>query len=229
MLDQSTAKGRIIAAAMRLAAERPWGELSLLDIAAGAHVSLAELRREVGGKGAILAAFVRAIDDEVLAAPVETVGGAAPRDALFEIVMARLDALAPYKSALRSILAESGGDPLLLPTLVESQAWMLTAAGIGADGVLGPVKVIGLASVYSGVLKTWLDDDDPGLARTMATLDRRLRRGERGIQTLDEMARAARRLADIFLGGGRAREAKPAAPAAGPSTTPPDPQAAPPG
>jgi AcrR family transcriptional regulator len=229
MLDQSTAKGRIIAAAMRLAAERPWREVSLLDIAAGAHVSLAELRREVGGKGAILAAFVRAIEDEVLAAPVETVSGAAPRDALFEVVMARLDALAPYKSALRSILAESGGDPLLLPTLVESQTWMLTAAGIGADGVLGPVKVIGLASVYSGVLTTWLDDDDPGLARTMATLDRRLRRGERGIQTLDEMARAARRLADILLGGGRAREARPEPPAAGPSTSAPDPQAAPPG
>jgi len=221
MLEQSTAKGRIIAAAMRLAAERPWREVSLLDVAAGAHVSLAELRREVGGKGAILAAFVRAIDDEVLAAPVETVSGAAPRDALFEVVMARLDALAPYKSALRSILAESGADPLLLPSLVESQAWMLNAAGIAADGVLGPVKVLGLASVYSGVLKTWLDDDDPGLARTMATLDRRLRRGERGMQTLDEMARSARRLAGIFLGSGGTREAKPEPPPS-PRATPPE-------
>ena len=63
---------------------------------------------------------------------------------------------------------------------------MLHAAGIGTDGVEGGLKVAGLASVYASVFRTWLDDDDPGLARTMAALDRRLRRGERTYARIED-------------------------------------------
>lgn len=219
MLDQSAPKGRIIAAALRLAAERPWRDVTLLDIAEAAHVSLAELRRDVSGKGDILAAFARSIDDEVLARPRARSSNTAARDALFEVVMERFDALAPHKAALRSIMDSGGGDLALLKALIDSQAWMLAAAGIATDGAAGPVKVLGLASVYSSVFRTWLDDDDPGLARTMAALDRRLRRGERTMQTVDEVLRGVDRLAGLFRGGAR-RAADKASQAEPPSAPP---------
>ena len=63
----------------------------------------------------------------------------------------------------------------------------LRAAGISAEGLEGQVRAAGLAAVYASVFRTWLSDDDPGLARTMAALDRRLRRGERTLNTLDEI------------------------------------------
>ena len=47
MLDQSTNKGRIIAATMRLAAERPWDDVLMKDIAEAAAIDLAALRRKM--------------------------------------------------------------------------------------------------------------------------------------------------------------------------------------
>jgi hypothetical protein len=41
------------------------------------------------------------------------------------------------------------------------------------------VRAQGLALLFASVLRTWVDDDDPGLARTMAALDRALARGQR--------------------------------------------------
>ena len=38
-------------------------------------------------------------------------------------------------------------------------------------------------------MRVWLDDDDPGLARTMAALDKRLRRAERAVIRLDRLER----------------------------------------
>ncbi len=200
MLDQATLDGRIVTAALLLAAERPWREVTLLDIAEAAQVTLAEMRRHFSGKGDILAAFARSIDDEVLARQRARTSNTAARDALFEVVMERFDALAPHKPALRSIAEGGGGDLGLLKALLDSQAWMLNAAGIATDGATGPVKVLGLASVYSSVFRTWLDDDDPGLARTMAALDRKLRRGERTMQTVDEVFQGIDRLAGVLRG-----------------------------
>ena len=46
-----------------------------------------------------------------------------------------------------------------------------------------------LALLYASVLRTWLDDDDPGLARTLAALDRGLARGARWSGVFDELCR----------------------------------------
>ena len=75
---------------------------------------------------------------------------------------------------------------------------MLHTAGLGTEGVIGAARVAGLASVYACVFRTWLEDDEPGLARTMAALDRRLRRGEQALAMVDDVCRAACRAADIF-------------------------------
>jgi ubiquinone biosynthesis protein COQ9 len=220
MLDQSTARGRIVAAALKLAAERPWPDITLLNIAQEAGITLADLRHEFATKGEILAAFTRAIDDEVLRKATATTAAIGSRDALFDIVMSRFDALAPYKPALRSIARSPMFEPALFRNLLATQHWMLQAAGVGTEGVVGGLRVAGLASVYASVFRTWLEDDDPGLARTMATLDRRLRRGGRTLARLDDMCALARRVAGVFTARGKPAAATggEAGPSAGPPT-----------
>lgn len=198
MIDPTTSKGRIITAALRLAAERPWGEVSMLDIADAAGIGMVDLRREFGAKSAIVSGFARAIDDVVLEKAVRPQPGTLPRDAIFEVIMNRFDAMEPYKAGLKSIFAGLGFDTDLARRLFASQAWMLNAAGVPLDGVGGTVRVFGLASVYTSVFRTWLEDDDVGLARTMAALDRRLRRGEQSLQTFDGICGALTRIIGSF-------------------------------
>ena len=151
-------------AALRLAAERPWADVTLFDIAEAAGIDLVQLRKEFGSKSMIVQSFMREIDDVILAKAARPLPGTLPRDAIFEVVMARFDAMQPYKAGLQSIMASVGFDTDLAKRLFASQAWMLNAAGIPLNGVGGTVRVFGLASVYTSVFQTWLKDDDAGLA-----------------------------------------------------------------
>jgi ubiquinone biosynthesis protein COQ9 len=181
MLDGGTPRDRIIAAALRLAEKQGWRDLSLGEVAGEAGIPLVEMRKDFQSKGQILAAFSRSVDQAVLekfAAP----GADVPRDRLFDVLLTRFEIMQPYKAAIRRIrddLGASFGEALaqMRPAL-KSQYWMLAAAGISGEGGTGFVRVQGLLAVYSRVFSIWIDDEDPGMARTMAALDSRLRRGE---------------------------------------------------
>ena len=148
-----------------------------------------------GSKTAILAALLRAVDDEVLKGAPKRTEGQSTRDVLFDIIMTRFDVLAPYKKALQSIHASGAADLSLAGPVLSSMGWMLEAAGIGTDGAGGSLRITGLATVYASVFRTWLEDDDPGHARTMAALDRRLRRGESAIRNVEQVTSVVQRLA----------------------------------
>jgi len=201
MIDLGSADGRIIAAALRLAAEKPWQDVSLRHIAEAAGVNLAELSDIFSSKSNVLKAFVRHVDKEVLVKAPAPQEGESQRDALFEVIMARFDVLQPYKSALRSVARSGEIELALIRPMLSSQAWMLQAAGIDSDGPAGAMRTAGLASAYASVFRTWLEDDDPGLARTMAVLDRKLRSGESVMAGLDGALGAARRLKDALRSG----------------------------
>jgi AcrR family transcriptional regulator len=195
MLDPLTPKGRIISAALACAAAKPWGDVTLLDIAEAAKLPLIEVRHAFAGKAEILAAFLHEVDDEVLKRTPKQSEGQDKRDVLFDVVMNRFDVLAPYKPALKSIRASGPADASLARPFLASQHWMLQGAGIGTDGAAGTLRVAGLGMIYASVFGIWLEDDDPGLARTMAALDRRLRRGERTLRGVEQIGTALYRLA----------------------------------
>jgi ubiquinone biosynthesis protein COQ9 len=197
MLDQTTPKGRILAAALACAASKSWADVTLLDIAEAAQTPLANFRGEgeLASKTDIIAALLRAVDDEVLKRAAKRSEGQEKRDALFDIVMTRFDVLGPHKAALKSIHASGPADFALAGPFLSSQHWMLQAAGIATDGTSGALRVAGLGVTYASVFRTWLEDDDPGLARTMAALDRRLRRGERTLGGIEGVASALNRFA----------------------------------
>jgi AcrR family transcriptional regulator len=190
-----------VEALMALLGERHWADISLADIAERAGIDLAALRGAVPSKGAILAAFSRRIDQRVLGGRDEAADPFAEpaRERLFEVLMRRLDALAPYRAAIRHLAEDLRRDPLFAlawnRVRVNSAQWMLAAAGIEEDGALGGARAQALALLYGRVLTVWVGDEDPGLARTMAALDRALRRAER----LADAGRIAERLGAPFF------------------------------
>lgn len=208
MLDLNSEKGRYIAAALDLAAEMAWDDIALADIAARAEGGLVGLKAHFSSKPDILAAFSDLVNDEVLARAPRREAGQGKRDALFEVVMSRFDVLTPWKTALRSIVKSRHRDPGQVASALAACRWMLEAAGIGAGGPEGLARVAGLASVYAGVFRIWLDDEDPGLARTMAALDRRLARGERALRRVDDAMTGIQRIAGAFCGAVRGVRSK---------------------
>jgi AcrR family transcriptional regulator len=190
----STNAEQLIDAALRLTVERGWRDLTLPEIAAEAGVSLADAYTAFPTKMAILTGFMARIDRQMLAegAPdtAETV-----RDRLFDVVMRRFDALAPHKDAVAAIVDDLPADPLstlaVLPTFGNSMAWTLEAAGVSGSGLSGALRIQGLAIIYLTTLRTWLQDDTADAARTMATLDRALRRTEMLIRACPGLRRSA--------------------------------------
>jgi len=189
---------KIIDAFMGLLAVRPIENIGFADIAARAGVSLAELRDEFNSALGILAAHTKAIDRKVLAGSSADMEDESPRERLFDVLMRRIEALTDYKAAVRSLLRSAQSDAPLALALngmgVRSMQWMLTAADIDASGTRGAIRAQGLAVLYSRVLRVWLRDEDEGLARTMAALDRQLARGQRWAGFLDGLCRIQHRL-----------------------------------
>ena len=189
----SSPREAVVEATMRLAADRPWNDIELADIAREAGVSLADLRDLFPSKGAILGGFSRMIDRKVLEGSSDDLTGEPARERVFDVIMRRLDAMTPYKAALRRIVWALRFDPLAMAALnqvgLNSQRYMLASAGISTEGPLGLVKLQGAVIVLSNTMETWFEDEDPVLARTMARLDRELRRGERVLERAEDVRR----------------------------------------
>jgi AcrR family transcriptional regulator len=186
-------RDRIVEAFMTLLAEQPIERIGFGEIAARAGVSLAALRNLFGSKLAILAAALKEVDRHVLDGIDADMAEEPPRERLFDVLMRRIDALGPHKAAVRSLIRSAARNPGLAFALngfaVRSQQWMLTAADISASGPRGMLRAQGLAVLFASVLRVWLGDDDPGLARTMSALDRALARGQRFAGLLDDVCR----------------------------------------
>jgi AcrR family transcriptional regulator len=188
---------RIVAAFMALLAEKSFEQIDLSEIAARAGVSLGALRGEFPSTLAIYAAHVKAIDRAVLDGGEGDMADEPPRERLFDVLMRRIEVLAPHKEAVHSLLRSAGRNPGLALALnamaVRSQQWMLTAADIHASGPRGLLRAQGLALLFARVLRTFVRDDDEGHARTMAALDRELGRGARLVGLLDDLCRCVPR------------------------------------
>ncbi len=186
-------KDALVEALMELAGERVWEDISISDVAARANLSLADFREHFPSKGAVLSGFSRKIDRFVLEGTTNDLGDEPAKERLFDVLMRRLDALTPYKHGLDGIAEWLGRSPMAAASVnrleVNSMRFMLEAAGIDSEGAVGAAKVQGLALLWGRVLRTWFHDDDPGIAATMALLDKELERGEKFVARVEDVNR----------------------------------------
>ncbi len=188
-------KGKIIDALMALAAERAFEDITLTDIARQAGITLGQFRDSFPSKGAVLGGFTRRIDRIVLDESADDLLGEPSKERLFDVLMRRLDVMAPYKRGLEGIMDWARRDPLSAAALnrevLNSMRFMLEAAEIEAEGAVGAIKLQGLALAWARVLEVWFKDEDPGLAPTMAALDKELTRGGRIVARVEDLDRLA--------------------------------------
>src|ERR1700720_3450751 len=144
-----TNREKIIDALMELLAEERIEDIGFGAIARRAGLTLADCRAEFRSVLAVLAAYTKEVDRQVLTGGDTDTAEEPPRERLFDVLMRRLEALAPHKAALRSLLRSARRHPSLALALnglaVRSQQWMLAAANIDAAGPRGMVRAQGVA------------------------------------------------------------------------------------
>jgi AcrR family transcriptional regulator len=188
-------RNQIIDATLALAAERPFSEIGLGEIAARAGVGLDTLRSAFRMRIEIVSAFVERVDRAAFAATGETTEESS-RERVFDVLMRRFDALAPYRTGARSIVAAARTDLMLALALngmgVRSMGWMLEAADAGRTGLRGALRAQGLALIWARAFGVWLEGEAPDLDKTMAALDRGLTQGEQAVYFVDRVADCAK-------------------------------------
>ena len=161
MAKKADTAAQILDAALTLAAEQGWRNVTMPEIAARATLPLPDLYGYAPGKNAVLDRLGRMVDEKVLAGG-ETDPDDDIRDRLFDLLMRRFDALNEHRQGFRAVIEDLRRDP--------------------------PVALCQVMGLERGMRWT-LEHDTEDMARTMATLDRRLRQAE---QLADLMERGPR-------------------------------------
>jgi hypothetical protein len=185
----------VIDAAFSVAAEKGWRAVSIESVAETvaeiASLPDSAVLMRYPAKALILNTFMKYIDEKVLAQELPFDEYDSDRDRIFEILMLRFEAMQPYKPAVTRIVQDLPRDPF---SAALSMAKMLAAANLSAGGLLGIAQAHGLLCAWGLTLRVWLQDTSPDMARTMATLDKNLRRGEQLLRYAPGLARRAKPL-----------------------------------
>lgn len=196
MARKADPSDKLIVSMLRLVAARGWAAVSLSDIADDAGIALSQCYDRFPSKVTLVSAYFAKRDQAMLLlVEQDRAQNANPLDAdmaqddetvrerLFDVAMARFDAMAEDKPFLIALQNTCRRDPALslslLPAWRRSICCVLEAAGIDTSGLRGLLR----QKIYSGALlaagRAWLKDDSADMARTMAALDKQLLRIER--------------------------------------------------
>jgi hypothetical protein len=180
MAEAGTVIGKGLVAALELAAETPWTQVTLAAIAAKAGLALADFHGS-GGREAIVEALDGYFDRAMSADGVPE--EALARERLFEVIMKRFEAMEAYRPGVCELMKfreTSLAHVVRLPAHRQaSAAWALASAGLDDDtGAPASLKRIATAFVIAGTERAWRRDQHGDFALTMAALDKGLRRAE---------------------------------------------------
>ena len=162
-------------ALLSLAADRPWAEITLRDIAERAGVGFADLYARAPGKTALLRRLSARLDRQAFDAAAAD-AQPSPRDRLFEAFMARLEAMEPHRAVLIAIGRAAA--PMVAAQLPATVRGLLEAAGVDTSGPRGALRLAAFTGVWARILQVWRDDEG-ALNRTMAEIDRLVARADR--------------------------------------------------
>jgi len=154
-------------AALALAAERPWREVSLRQVAERAGVDLADLYALAPAKSLLVLRISQNLDHAALAVSADASEDV--HDRLFDATMARVEAMEAHRAALRS-MARGENPAALAAHLPLTARAILEAAGVTATAP----RLLAMTLVWARIVQVWRDDEG-ALNRTMAEIDKRLR------------------------------------------------------
>lgn len=171
---------RDLARAALATAGSSWRTLTLADLAKAVGRPLSDFYGATLSEAVdcVEEAFDRAISDNLDRLDVSQ----SVRDRLFDLIMRRFEAMEPHRAAIIAMEAGVDRDPILLAAQhqrhVRCARWVLALAGLEADGMTGNARAQGLGVIIGQARAAWRGDDAGDFAKTMASLDKNLRRAE---------------------------------------------------
>lgn len=175
----------VLDAALIVAQDAPWTDISAIEIAQQAQISLSDFYAVFSDKRDILPALSRRLGAQIEAQAGSFSHRDSCRDRLFDLLMERFELInvhrAAYKSMLSDVLCDGKEAVMNMPYLARSMEQMLLLSGMKTVGLRGGVRIMGLVGLYLYALKIWAEDESPDMARVMAGLDR-------GLATLEKTA-----------------------------------------
>ena len=172
--------GDLLVAAFALIGEEGWRGFSFAALARRTGVSRVEIYHQFRTRGALLQALNQRADEAMLAVDDAELAGLPPRDRVFELLMRRLEALVPYRAGLARLARDARADPcIVLATacrLDRSLIWLQDVAGLRRHGLRARLARRALGFAYLRAARVWFEDPGADLGRTMAELDKQLRR-----------------------------------------------------
>jgi len=169
---------KIAQAALGLAAERPWRDVTLADIAAASEAPLEKFYGG-GGKLSVLTEIEALLDRAAAEGAKAPDREQSPRDRLFEAAMRRFDAMETYRAGLLSIDADTAKSPAAMAFAgalrLRTVRWLMTVAGVEPRGAMAALEIGALLRAMHSARAAWREDVHGDLSRTMSALDRGLR------------------------------------------------------
>lgn len=171
---------RIAEAALHLIARHGWERLTLEAVARAAKLPAAQVKKSFPDTYALLPGIVRLIDTRMNATLEPADSRASLHDRLFETLMARFDVLQANRRAIANIMDAAKRDPRMIRHLLPAQAkamrGILNHTGLKPEPLYEFFIIAGLLGIYGSALCVWRLDSSQDMAKTMAALDRMLRR-----------------------------------------------------
>lgn len=176
---------RIVDTAVELAERHTWEAVRLHQVAAALGVGLDDIRHHFREKDELIDAWFRRADDAVLAlADSGELSCLSPRERLFRLIMAWLDALEVHRRVCRQMILaklEPGHLHIQIPALMRvsrTVQWIREGAGLEDAGLRRALLETAVTAAYLAAFAAWLREEAPGSPRTRRLLDGLLARAE---------------------------------------------------
>jgi len=171
-------KADLIDTALSMIADKGWVRTTMFDVARKSGTPISKTMRLVPTKLAVMDALETRIDRTMLEALDRELEMEGPRERLFEVMMARFDAMQQNRTVVIAMLKGLLFDPVAAAALArrheKSLQIMLEAAGLESPDLDNIARRRALDLVFADTLRAWMSDDSEDLSKTMAALDRRL-------------------------------------------------------
>lgn len=176
MADNSTIalREKLMERAFELISQKTWRAFQLRDLVQD-DTSLEDISACFSDKGALLEVFSQTIGTRLEKIPFSFSQEEGVQERLFDVIMARLDLLAPYQKACRDIVTSHQENPLeAIAPLLGLQDQVDAMLALTGKDAFPPFFATAMLGVFGVILTQWALDRDPQMDATMAFVHKTL-------------------------------------------------------
>lgn len=176
--------------------EHKFSDITFDVIAAQTEHDAALIRRLFPDTTHIVCQGLRDLDDDIMTGFAEDLAedfDSEIKERILEGLIVRYESYRPFKSAIKNLNLATVANPSLasvtIQRLSDVSKTILELSGDDTSGILGLIRVKGLAGVALSAQREWFRDETSDMSSTIRVLDQRLNQAEEFAQTLNIIPR----------------------------------------